>query len=81
MSDLFHKSVPTDFIESVFRVMNEASRHTFLGFNQASGPRARPMEADRVREIRDNYLRNNVPFFFKQWGGVFKKKNGTHIGR
>ena len=29
MSDLFHKSVPTAFIESVFETMNQASQHTF----------------------------------------------------
>ena len=29
MSDLFHPSVPDDFIESVFSVMNAASSHTF----------------------------------------------------
>ena len=29
MSDLFHKSVPSAFIESVFATMNEASQHTF----------------------------------------------------
>ena len=29
MSDLFHKSVPSTFIEAVFDVMNRASRHTF----------------------------------------------------
>ena len=29
MSDLFHKSVPTTFIESVFDTMNLASQHTF----------------------------------------------------
>ena len=41
-----------------------------------SGPGARPMEADWVREIRDSCVHNNVPFFFKQWGGVFKKRTG-----
>jgi protein gp37 len=41
-----------------------------------SGPRARPIEADWVRAIRDQCLNQNVPFFFKQWGGVFKKRNG-----
>ena len=41
-----------------------------------SGPKARPMDADWVREIRDNCKANNVPFFFKQWGGVVKKKTG-----
>jgi len=146
MSDLFHESVPTAFIESVFRVMNLASQHTFqvlttrparviqldhgliwtpniwLGTSIGSkkwinrlaklkeasdltkflslerllgplscrdlaeidwvivggesGPGARPMEVDWVREIRDNCLRSRVPFFFKQWGGVFKKQTG-----
>lgn len=29
MSDLFHKEVPAEFIERVFRVMNECPQHTF----------------------------------------------------
>ena len=41
-----------------------------------SGPRARPMEGDWVREIRDSCVQHQVPFFFKQWGGVFKKRTG-----
>ena len=41
-----------------------------------SGPRARSIEADWAREIRDQCIEQNVPFFFKQWGGVQKKKNG-----
>ena len=41
-----------------------------------SGPRARPIEADWVRDIRDQCLNQNVPFFVKQWAGVFKKPNG-----
>ena len=41
-----------------------------------SGPGARAMEPDWVREIRDNCLTSDVPFFFKQWGGVFKKRTG-----
>ena len=44
-----------------------------------SGPGARPMEADWVRDIRDMCLGSNVPFFFKQWGGVFKKRNGRTL--
>ena len=44
-----------------------------------SGPGARPMEADWVRSIRDLCLLNDVPFFFKQWGGVFKKKTGRTL--
>ena len=146
MSDLFHKSVPTEFIQSVFDVMNEASQHTFqiltkrpirvsqlngklnwtpniwMGVSVESnrwldrvevlrgteaqtkflslepllgplpnldlkgidwvisggesGPGARKMEADWVRGIRDNCVQSHVPFFFKQWGGVNKKRTG-----
>lgn len=41
-----------------------------------SGPGARPMEIDWVRNIREQCLAQNVPFFFKQWGGVNKKRAG-----
>lgn len=41
-----------------------------------SGPGARPMNPDWVREIRDQCIAAGVPFFFKQWGGVNKKKAG-----
>lgn len=46
-----------------------------------SGPGARPMDAGWVREIRDQCLAADVAFFFKQWGGVFKKKTGRTIDR
>lgn len=39
-----------------------------------SGPRARPIEAEWVTDIRDHCLKSEVPFFFKQWGGVRKKR-------
>ena len=41
-----------------------------------SGPKARPMEPDWVRDIRRQCLKAEVPFFFKQWGGTNKKKAG-----
>jgi len=41
-----------------------------------SGPGARPVEAEWVREIRKQCRAARVPFFFKQWGGVQKKRNG-----
>lgn len=44
-----------------------------------SGPGARPMEADWVLDIRDACLEAEVPFFFKQWGGVNKKKTGRSL--
>lgn len=41
-----------------------------------SGPGARPMQAAWARDIRDQCVAAGVPFFFKQWGGVNKKKAG-----
>jgi protein gp37 len=41
-----------------------------------SGPGARAMDSAWVIEIRDQCLEAHVPFFFKQWGGVNKKKAG-----
>ncbi len=149
MSDLFHKSVPSGFIQDVFKIMNQTPQHTFQvltkrpsraarignrlkwtpniwlgvsieserwldrldalkgidarirflsleplleplpGMDLAgidwvivggeSGPGARPMEPDWVREIRDHCVNCGVPFFFKQWGGVFKKRTGRAL--
>ncbi len=41
-----------------------------------SGPGARPMYKSWVVEIQKQCTQSNVPFFFKQWGGVQKKKTG-----
>lgn len=146
MSDLFHKDIPSDYIQDVFEVMNNCPQHIFQvltkrperaaqlseelnwtkniwmgtsvedntvtnridqlrhtdayirflsiepllgplpdlalqGINWVivggeSGPGARAMQADWVRDIRDKCINENVPFFFKQWGGVNKKKAG-----
>jgi protein gp37 len=150
MSDLFHADVPDEFIERVFRVMAEASRHTFqvltkraerladwhgrrrefwwipnvwlgasvedrkygvpriphirrlraavrflsvepllenlgqidlCGINWVivggeSGHGARPMQPEWATSVRDQCLAAGIPFFFKQWGGVFKKRTG-----
>jgi protein gp37 len=44
-----------------------------------SGPNARPMQPEWATDIRDKCLAADVPFFFKQWGGVNKKKNGRAL--
>jgi len=44
-----------------------------------SGPGARPVKKEWVVEIRDACLKNHVPFFFKQWGGVNKKLAGRRL--
>jgi protein gp37 len=41
-----------------------------------SGPGARPMDPKWAIDLRDRCLEARVPFFFKQWGGVNKKKAG-----
>ena len=149
MSDLFHQSVPSDFIQDVFNIMNQTPQHTFQVLTKRpsraaqlgdrlkwtpniwigasiesqrwldrldvlkgigarirflsleplleplpgmdltgidwvivggeSGPGARPMQPDWVREIRDHCVNSGVPFFFKQWGGVFKKRTGRTL--
>lgn len=146
MSDLFHIDVPLDYIQEVFRVMEQAHWHSFqvltkradrlemlspqlrwapniwmgvsvesqkyghridhlrqvparirflsieplLGPLESldlrnidwvivggeSGPGARPLDAAWALDLRDQCLSANVPFFFKQWGGVNKKRAG-----
>ncbi len=146
MSDLFHESVPVDFILRVFEVMRKANWHQyqvltkraerleelnaiipwaphiwmgvsvesqdyafridhlrrthaqikFVSFEPLlgpvdtldlrdvhwaivggeSGPGSRPMREEWVVVIREHCRRAKVPFFFKQWGGVNKKRNG-----
>jgi protein gp37 len=44
-----------------------------------SGPGARPMAPEWVTDIRDQCVRAGVSFFFKQWGGVNKKKTGREL--
>lgn len=41
-----------------------------------SGPGARPMKREWVISVRRQCRQQNVPFFFKQWGGVRKSKAG-----
>lgn len=153
MSDLFHKDVPTPFIDQVFDTMERAHWHVFqvltkrsslmsrylkarygngvtpsnvwcgvsIEDSQArgriahlraapasvrflslepllgpvgrldlsgmewvivggeSGPGARPMYADWVREIRDQCLARGIAFFFKQWGGIRPKSGGRFL--
>ena len=41
-----------------------------------SGPHCRPIKKEWVEELLDLAKDNNTAFFFKQWGGFNKKKNG-----
>ena len=44
-----------------------------------SGAKSRPMDEKWVVELRDLAEKNNIPFFFKQWGGFNKKANGSEL--
>lgn len=41
-----------------------------------SGPGARSIDPDWVLDLRNQCQQADVPFFFKQWGGVNKKRTG-----
>ena len=153
MSDLFHKEVPFDFVDSVFDTMEKANWHTFqvltkrssrlrdyanrryrdhaapahiwLGVSVEdgtkksrirhlreanatirflsiepligpmgdldlagihwvivggeSGPRARSMQIEWLRDIRDQCRSGGTAFFFKQWGGRTPKAGGRKL--
>ena len=44
-----------------------------------SGPGTRPVDADWVRELRDQCETQHVDFFFKQWGGRTPKAGGNTL--
>lgn len=44
-----------------------------------SGPGCRPIFLEWVTDIRDQCIKVKVPFFFKQWGGINKKRNGRNL--
>jgi protein gp37 len=44
-----------------------------------SGPGSRYMDAKWAINLRDQCVKQKVPFFFKQWGGTNKKKAGREL--
>lgn len=44
-----------------------------------SGSNSRPLKKEWVIELRDLAKQNGTAFFFKQWGGINKKKNGNEL--
>jgi protein gp37 len=146
MSDLFHEKVPLEYIQKVFKVMNDNPQHTFQVLTKRadilssynydldwtpniwmgvtvenfkvtdridqlrktgafikflscepllsplhgldlididwvivggeSGRKPRPIQKEWVLDIRDQCKEQKSLFFFKQWGGTNKKKNG-----
>jgi protein gp37 len=44
-----------------------------------SGFNARPVDAEWIRDIRDQCVAARTPFFFKQWGGIRAKSGGREL--
>jgi protein gp37 len=44
-----------------------------------SGPQARPIIDSWITGIRDLCQVSEIPFFFKQWGGINKKRAGREL--
>ena len=44
-----------------------------------SGPCCRPLSEEWVVELQNLARKTNTAFFFKQWGGINKKKNGSKL--
>jgi protein gp37 len=44
-----------------------------------SGPNARPMKSAWVVDIKEQCESDGIPFFFKQWGGVHRNRNGRTL--
>ena len=66
-------TVPKDISQS-YKLVYEMIDLVIVGGE--SGPKARPMNPNWVRIIRDQCIESATPFFFKQWGGRNKKKAG-----
>jgi len=69
---------------SVEPLLEELGRFDLAGISWVivggeSGAGARPMKRDWVISIRDQCADEEVPFFFKQWGGVRKSLNGREL--
>lgn len=60
---------------------NESRRIDWVIVGGESGPRARPMDREWARTIRDQCTGAGIAFFFKQWGGRTPKAGGRTLDR
>ncbi len=82
--DLLRKSKAAVKFISFEPLIGEVGKVNLKGIDWAivggeSGARARDVSPEWVKEIRDQCLEQDTPFFFKQWGGVNKKKTGRKL--
>ncbi len=59
--------------------MNLENIHWLIARGE-SGRKARPVKEAWVWDIRQQCAEQGVAFFFKQWGGINKKKTGRELG-
>ncbi len=80
VEDLRHIGARTKFV-SFEPLLGDVGELDLIGVDWAiaggeSGPGARRMDPSWVRSIRDQCVKKEVAFHFKQWGGVNKKRTG-----
>ena len=69
---------------SIEPLLEDLGRVNFSGVHWVivggeSGHGARPMQKEWVVSLKNQCWKARVPFFFKQWGGVQKKKSGRRL--
>jgi protein gp37 len=82
--DLLRDAAPRVAFLSVEPLLEELGRFDLSSIHWVivggeSGPGARPLESRWVRSIRAQCRESDVPFFFKQWGGVRKAEAGRTL--
>jgi protein gp37 len=83
ISNLRQAEVKVRFL-SIEPLLEDLGTVDFSGIHWAivggeSGPGARAMKAAWVESLLMQCKANEVPFFFKQWGGVQKKRTGREL--
>ncbi len=82
--DLLRQAAPAVAFLSVEPLLEDLGFFNLTGIHWVigggeSGASARPLEIRWVRSIRTQCLKANVPFFFKQWGGIRKAAAGRKL--
>jgi len=82
--DLLRKAKTTVAFLSVEPLLEDIGTLNLKGIHWVivggeSGPGARPIKKEWVLNIHRQCHINNVPFFFKQWGGIRKAESGRKL--
>lgn len=83
IKNLQHSGAAVKFL-SVEPLLEDIGRVNLAGIDWVivggeSGPGARPMRKEWVISVRNQCQAQHVSFFFKQWGGVQKKRAGRSL--